>query len=242
MKTRFISRPSFSLLSLCGLLIDLSFLHILFTGHRESFSESEGLGRSRRGSQGAVGITLVGCSCLGRPWISDGWTCTWECVCLLIEWVSWSVIEMRLKQTGGLLVDQTLPVQQDLTTTQCTCCEVSGCFYHLSCLTFTLCSSCLFEMFQSLGASSFLVTPLKLHPPSCHPFSPVLTLPEGPDSRRAATPPPERNQDEQRGRATRSEVNDQWGAERRDMDREWAGSLQEQSETRRRLNDAHVAV
>lgn len=36
-----------------------------------------------------------------------GWVCTWETVCLLIEWMSWSVMEMKLKQTGGLLVSRT---------------------------------------------------------------------------------------------------------------------------------------
>lgn len=33
-----------------------------------------------------------------------GWVCTWESVCLLIEWMSWSVMEMKLGQTGSLLV------------------------------------------------------------------------------------------------------------------------------------------
>lgn len=36
-----------------------------------------------------------------------GWVCTWERVCLLIEWMSWSVMEMKLRQTGGLLVSRT---------------------------------------------------------------------------------------------------------------------------------------
>lgn len=70
----------------------------------------------------------------------------------------------------------------------------------------------------------------------------IQTLLEGPDSRRTAAPPPQRDQDEQCGRATRSEVNDQQGTEKRDTASKWVGSLQEQSETRRRLNDAHVAV
>lgn len=52
---------------------------------------------------------------LRRPWNPDGrmWMRECTCLCLQIKWMSWSVIETTLKKTGGLLVGQTLLVQQD---------------------------------------------------------------------------------------------------------------------------------
>ena len=82
----------------------LLFAHFLLTGWRKSFSRSEGSidqkGRSCR---------LLWISWLFNIWI--GRLQTWLSVCLLIEWMSWSVIEMRLKETGGLLVG---PKQQEV--------------------------------------------------------------------------------------------------------------------------------
>lgn len=62
-------------------------------------------------------------------------------------------------------------------------------------------------------------SPLWQPPMNPSSISPLSRLCEGPDSRRTAIPPPGRDQDEWRGRATRREVNDQWGAERRVRER-----------------------
>lgn len=49
------------------------------------------------------------------------------CVCLLIEWMSWSVIEMRLRQTGGLLVGQSRRAGSTTQCSLCECCEIKTC-------------------------------------------------------------------------------------------------------------------
>ena len=91
----------------------ISSLHVFRAG--KSFNGSKGSYRSDR--RDFWGISLLLNNWIESTWICDGPACTCGgacmCVCLLIEWMSWSVTEMRLRRTGGLLVGEALPVLQD---------------------------------------------------------------------------------------------------------------------------------
>lgn len=74
--------------------------------HRTSLSGWNSLSISERGFWYWVYFSITG--------LGDLAPCAWasvESACLLIEWTRWSVIEMRLRQTGGLLVSQTRRVE-----------------------------------------------------------------------------------------------------------------------------------
>lgn len=81
-----------------------------------------------------------------------------------------------------------------------------------------VCFTC-WDTFSLLINAPTSSSPLWQPPMNPSSISPLSRLCEGPDSRRTAVPPPGRDQDEWRGRATRREVNDQWGAERRVRER-----------------------
>lgn len=172
----------------------------------------------------------------------------WESVCLLIEWTSWSVIEMKLRQTGGLLLSRTIQAGSG-TGAVCGCAfKCAEGFFFLSilmfCLQITTTWKTLCLTFETSGVSK-LKRPLGTNAPT-HPHrrpqstrhsfvSTLEVLWRAWQQTRRRPRHPEQGPDERRGRATSREVNDQREAERKEKsEKEWEGSLQEQARDKKR--------